>query len=153
MRRRRAASPFERRAAVGSHDRGSPGLQRIFFFLKISNAALVQPRPLCYHGKMSVEATGYSVCDICGQRHARDSAHVWPKDRGEAGPDDGKSEGAATAIRGRLRRSRTLGVGGRNKARGGDLIAPPGECAYCDRRRAYNTEKMRRAREKDAGNG
>jgi hypothetical protein len=35
-----------------------------------------------------------------------------------------------------------------NTARGGTLIAPPGECTYCDRRRAYTAGAMRRGRAK-----
>lgn len=34
------------------------------------------------------------------------------------------------------------------RAKGGNLIAPPGECEYCDRRRAAGRDSVRRLRKK-----
>lgn len=110
-------------------------------------------------------ATAYSICSICGERHARGAPHVWkdaaPKSnavRPEAKPPGGGSVNSPRRQprKGRDQEKRDAGPGESpgatlpNVARGGALIAPPNECAYCDARRAYTAERMRKSRKKDA---
>lgn len=111
-------------------------------------------------------ATAYSVCDICKERHPRGAQHIWkdaltPSNGGER---EATASPIATAVnsphrqprKGRDQEKRDVGPGESpgavlpNVARGGALIAPPGQCDYCDARRAYTADRMRKSRKKEA---
>src|SRR5688572_9516577 len=108
-------------------------------------------------------ATAYSICDLCGERHARGAPHIWKTPRSDAYEGTVKPEAVGGSINSPRRQAATPRVEKSNAgpgespgahslpnvARGVALIAPPGKCDWCDARRAYTAGQMRGRRAKE----